>query len=187
MTDVEQLVRRAVDSITRIARKAARFATLLLLATVVVCVGGLLLGVAALSDGIETVWIVLGTVFGTIAVGSAATARWRVGSVRRHAPELAREVRTIVTDGSDSSRTVIETFAVDDPAGTGEPGRGSAIVMSRQMHGFRGAVGSGLDGSVRLAAAIRALTTFPLLVLTAVAISMVFAFFGAIFLLALAL
>ena len=89
MNDVDRLVQRAVAGITSIAARAARFSTRLLLMTLVLCVGGFALGVAALSGGIETVWIVLGIVFGTIAIASAVLARWRVGSVKRHAPELA--------------------------------------------------------------------------------------------------
>ena len=71
MNDVDRLVQRAVAGITNIAARAARFSTRLLLMTLVLCVGGFALGVAALSGGIETVWIVLGIVFGTIAIASA--------------------------------------------------------------------------------------------------------------------
>lgn len=181
--DIDQLVQRAVNGITRIATKAAAFSALLLLSTTVVSVGGLLLGVSALSGGIETVWIVLGIVFAALAIGAAGTAWWRVTRVRRHVSELTQEVRTVLLDGRDSGRTVIETFAVDDT----DTERGSAIVVSRQMSGVRGQVGSGLEGTVRLSAAVRALTTFPLLVLAAIAISSVFAFLGFIFLIALAL
>lgn len=181
--DIDQLVQRAVNGITRIAAKASAFATVMLLATAVVCVGGFVLGLSALSGGIETVWIVLGVVFGALAIGAAGTAWWRVTQVRRHVTELTQEVRTVLLDGRDSGRTVIETFAVDDT----DSERGSAIVVSRQMSGFRGQIGSGLEGTVRLSAAVRALMTFPLLVLAAIAISSVFAFLGFIFLIALAL
>ncbi|MFP5489551.1 MAG: hypothetical protein ACLGHQ_14760 [Acidimicrobiia bacterium] len=183
MTEIDEVVRRAVDSITTIAGRAAAFATRILLVTTTVCVGGFLLGIAALTGGIETVWIVLGIVFASIAIGAAFIARWRVGAVRRHVPELVDEVRTLMTDGRDSTRTVIETFAVDPD----DADRGSAIVLSRQMYGFRGAVGSGATKATRLAAAVAALTTFPVLVLLAIAITTVFAFSGAVFLLALAL
>lgn len=191
MTDADQIVRRAVDAITTIAGKAARFATKLLLAAVVICVGSFLLGVAALSGGIEAVWIVLGVAFGSIAIASAAVARWRVGAVRRHVPELAEEVRTLIAEGHAPARTVIETFTVepDSAGGPGgaRPGTGSTIVMTRRMSDFRGAFGSGLDRTARLGAAVTALTSFPILVLGTVAISLVFAFTGVIFLLALAL
>lgn len=193
MTDVDQIVRRAVDTITTIAGKAAQFSTKLLLGTVVVCVGSFLLGLAALSGGVEAIWIVLAIVFGSIAIGGATVARWRVGAVRRHGPQLAEDVRRLVTDGSDRSRTVIETFALEpNEGGTrdapgGPSDRESALVMSRRMSGFRGTLGGGLERTVRLSAAVTALTTFPLLVLMAVTISVVFACLGLIFLIALAL
>ena len=189
MTDIDQIVRRAVDTITTIARTVSRFATKLLMATIVICVGGFLLGIAALSGGIETVWIVLGIVFGSIAIGGMAIAVWRIRAVRRHVPELAAEIRTLMVDGRDPSRTVVETFAVgaEEPLdGERETSAGSAIVLSRQMASFR-SVGSGLAGSVRLSAAVAALTRFPAIVLAAVAISVVFAFTGFVFLIALAL
>jgi hypothetical protein len=189
MPDIDELVRRTVDTVTLIARRAARFATRLLIGVTVVCAGGFLLGVAALSNGIRSVWIVLGIVFGAIAIGSAFVARWRVGSVRRHVPELVDEVRHLVEHGSDTTRTVIETFVVDEDGDGRRDGvdTGSAIVLSRQMYGFKNVVGSGLGSSARLAAAITALTSFPGLVLGAIAISAVFAFLGFVFLIALAL
>jgi hypothetical protein len=189
MAEIDELTRRTVATVTMIADKAARFATRLFLVAAVVCVGGFLLGIAALSGGIEKVWIVLGIVFGTIAVGGALLARWRVGSVRRHVPELADEVRTLVSEGRDTTRTVIDTFVVDADGDGDRDGMtgGSAITLSRQMYGFKGMVGSGIESSARLTAAVTALTSFPGLVLGAIAISLVFGFLGVIFLLALAL
>ena len=67
----EGLADRAVATITRLASKLTRAATLLLLASIVICVGSFLLGMEALSGGIESVWIVLGFFFGAIAIGCA--------------------------------------------------------------------------------------------------------------------
>jgi hypothetical protein len=191
MSDIDELVRRTVATVRVIARRATRFATRLFIGVTIVCVGGFLLGVAALSGGIQQVWIVLGIVFGSIAVGGAFLARWRLGSVKRHLPELADEVRSLIEDGTGPSRTVIETFAVDgdgDGDGDGdELADGSAIVLSRQMYDFRTIVGTGYQGSTRMTDAVRAITHFPLLVVSAVAISAVFAFLGFFFLIALAL
>ena len=97
--------------------------------------------------------------------------------------------RSIISQGNDTGRTVVETFVVDtdgDSSADG-PSGGSAIVLSRQMHGFRNMVGSGVESTARLTAATTALTSFPWLVLQAILISSVFAFLGFIFLIALAL
>lgn len=187
MSELDELVRRTVDTVTMIAAKAARFSSKILIGSAIVCGGGFLLGVAALSGGIEAVWIVLGVVFGSIAVGGALLARWRVGSVKRHAPELAAEVRTLISDGTDSTRTVFETFTVDVDGDPDHPDAGSALVLSRQMHGFRNSAGSGWESSARLTAAVTAITSFPVLVLGAILISLVFGFLGLLFLIALAL
>jgi hypothetical protein len=182
MAEIDELVQRTVDTVTMIAGKAARFSSKLFLLAIVVCGGGFLLGISALSGGIQSVWIVLGLVFGAIAIGGSLLARWRVGSVKRHVPELADEVRALISDGKDTSRTVIETFDVGE-----EGSQGSAMMLSRQMGGFQGMMGPGLATSRRLAAATTAMTTFPGLVLMTIAIMLVFAFTGFIFLIALAL
>lgn len=186
MTDIDEVVRRAVDTITMLAGRAAAFSTRVLLVTTLICVGGFVLGVAALSGGIETVWIVLGICFGSIAIGGAFVARWRVGAVRRHVPELVDEFRQLAS--RDATRTVVESFTVDSSDADGRPNQGgSTIVMSRHLHGFRGAAGAGFAQSTRLNAALTALTTFPVLMIVAILISAVFGFLGLIFLIALAL
>ena len=194
VTDIDQTVRQAVDTVTMLAGRATKFAGKVLLVVVVICVGGFAAGVAALSDGIETVWIVLGVVFGSIAIGSALVATWRVGSVRRHVPQLADEVRTLLSEGASTTGTVIDTFIVNDGDNNttnndnnNNNTTDSAIVMSRQMYGFRSMTKSGLESSARLTAAVTAMTTFPLLLLVAVLITGVFGFLGTIFLIALAL
>jgi hypothetical protein len=126
---------------------------------------------------------------GAIAIGAAFRARWRVGSVRRHAPELADELTALLSQGQDSTRTVVETFVVengDEVDGDGATGS-SAIVLSRQMGGFRNAIGPGLATSLRMSEAFTALTSFPFLLLAAILTSVVLAFPGFIFLIALAL
>lgn len=189
MSELDELVRRTVDTVTMIAAKAARFASKILIGSVLVCGGGFLLGVAALPGGVQTVWIVLALVFGSIAVGGAFLARWRVGSIKRHVPALAAEVRALINDGKDSTRTVIETFTIDEDGDGERDGlrSTSALVLSRQMYGFRNIVGSGTESSARLAAAVTAITSFPVLVLGAILISLVFGFLGFLFLIALAL
>ena len=178
----EGLADRAVATITRLAHKVTRAATLLLLASIVICVGSFLLGLEALSGGIESVWIVLAIFFGAIAIGCAARARLRIGRVRRHIPEIASDIRGLVADG----RSDVITIVVRDE----ELASGSALELSRGMTGnqsMRRVTSLGLEYSANFADALRAITTFPWLAIVTVLITTVFAFLGMIFLIALAL
>ena len=182
MSEIDEIVQRTIDTVTLVADKAARFSGRLFIGAAIICVGSFLLGIAALSGGIQTVWIVLGFVFGLIAVGGSFLARWRVGSIKRHVPELAEEVRTLITQGKDSTKTIIDTVVIDDGVSAG-----NAIVLSKQMYGFKNLAGSSLEASARLTAALSAITSFPGLVFAAIGITLVFGFLGGIFLIALAL
>jgi hypothetical protein len=178
----EGLVDRAVATITRLAHKVTRAATLLLLASIVICVGSFLLGLEALSGGIESVWIVLAFFFGAIAIGCAARARLRIGRVRKHVPEIANDIRQLVADG----RSDVVTIVVQDD----DLASGSALELSRGMSGsesMRRVTSQGLANSANFADALRAITTFPWLAIITVLITSVFAFLGLIFLIALAL
>lgn len=183
LNDIEVIVNRTIRSIVQIAGKVTRFATILLAVAAAICVASFLLGLAALDGGIESVWIVLGIVFATLAVGAAFIARWRVGRVRKHVPAIAAEVRQLIADGKGQSQLIIQEFQDGDDDSTA----GSAIVVSRRMYGLRGVVGHGIEGSARLTDAVNAITTFPALALMAICISLVFGFLALVFLLALAL
>ena len=178
----EGLVDRAVQTITRLAHKVTRTATLLLIAAIVICVGSFLLGLEALSGGIESVWIVLAFFFGAIAIGCAARARLRIGRVRKHIPEIASDIRQLVADG----RSDVVTIVVPDE----DLASGGALELSRNMSGsesMRRVTSQGLANSANFADALRAITTFPWLAIITVMITSVFAFLGLIFLVALAL
>ena len=183
MKDAEAFVERTIATITMIARKALKFSGIIAALAAVVCGGSFLLGIAALSGGIQSVWIVFGIVFGAIAIGAGLIACWRVGSIQRHVPELANEIRALVSVGTQTTKDVIETFDVND----GESKAASAIELSREVFRFKSVIGRGLESSSRFAAAVTALTSFPWLMLTVIAITAVFGFLSLIFLLALAL
>ncbi len=154
----------------------------MLLAAAATAGASFLLGLAALSGGIRSVWIVLGLTFGAISVGSAFIARWRVGAVRRHVPELVSEVRSLIDQGGGAARTVIDTVEA------GEANQdGSVLTVSRQMFDFKGAIGDRVNDFTKLTAAVAAVTSFPALILSAIGITFVFGFLGLIFLIALAL
>ena len=178
----EGLVDRAVETITRLAHKVTRASTLLLLGAVVICVGSFLLGMAALSGGIETVWIVLAFVFGAIAIGCALRARMRIGRVRKHIPAIASDIRNLVADGRSDVITIV---VQDDDLAAGGP-----LELSRgmsTMDGMRQVSAQGLANSANFADAVRAITSFPWLAIVTILITSVFALLGLIFLIALAL
>ncbi|MGH9135320.1 MAG: hypothetical protein ACRDZZ_15380 [Ilumatobacteraceae bacterium] len=182
MTDLDELARRAVDGVTRLASRAMRFAGFVFVVAALVGTVSFLLGLAALDGGIRTVWIVLGLFFGGIAVGGSFLARWRLGSVRRHANALVAEVRSLLETGHAGTRTVIETFEADE-----RRGGDSVLVVSRDFFSLRDAVGNRVADFRKLTSAVTAVTSFPGLVLSAIAITLVFAVLAPIFLLALAL
>jgi hypothetical protein len=185
MYEQEGLVERTVAGITRLAGRVARYATLLLIFTVVTCVGSFWLGLEALSDGIESVWAVLGVVFGAIAIGCAALARLRIGRVRRHVPQIASEVRALVASGGRDAITVIDVFDTEaETAATSESPRAlpRSVVSMRALSSS-----SAINSATMLTEAIRAITTFPWLALVSVAITSVFGFLALVFLIALAL
>lgn len=186
MSEIDDLVQRTTSFVTTVADKVSRFAGKVFVISAGICGLSFYLGIEALSGGIETVWIVLGIVFGAIAVGGPLVALWRAGSARRHLSDIQREVRTLAEQGLDPSHTVVDTVIVGDPEA--DPNAGSAIVLSRQVHGYRSSLGAGeLEQAPRLAEATKALAAFPFQILVTIGITAVFAFLGFIFLIALAL
>ena len=152
--------------------------------TTVVALGSFLLGLAALSGGIRSVWIVLGIVFGAIAIGAAFVARWRIGAVRRDVPGIAADVRPLIAEGKEGT---IDRDPRLPARRRRRPTTGSAIVLSRRMYDLRGVMGHGLVGfGPAHATPSPRSRRFPGLALTAIGISLVFGFLGVIFLLALA-
>ncbi len=190
LNDIEVIVGRVIRTIVTIAQKVTRFATILLLAACGISVVSFLLGLAALDGGIRTVWIVLGIVFGAWAVGAALIGRWGVGRISRDVPAITGELRAMVSEGQEQGALILRQFGAPGADGddrTDAALGGSAIFVSRTAFGLRDIAGHGLESAGRLAAAVHAITRFPVLALTSIAITLVFAFLAVIFLLALAL
>lgn len=178
---IHDLANRAVDSLLTLVRRGTRLAFGTLMIVVVICVGGFALGIAALSDGIETVWIIFGGFAAFVAIGSVGLAMFRLWAVTRLGSALVTEVERLIAGDPRSERVVIET--VEASNGVQDQ---SAVVMSRQFFGMSETVGTaGQFGA--LAVALRSVTTFPLLILLATVITIGFAGISLLFLLALAL
>lgn len=178
---IQELATRAVDSLLTLVRRGTRLAFGTLMIVVVICLGGFALGIAALSDGIETVWIIFGGFAAFVAIGSVGLAMFRLWAVTRLGTALVTEVERLIVGDPRSERVVIETIEASD--GVQEQ---SAMVMSRQFSGMSQTVGTaGQFGA--LAVALRSVTTFPLFLLLAIVITIGFAGLSLLFLLALAL
>ncbi len=178
---LHDLAQRAVDSMLTLVHRGTRLAFGTLIIVVVVCVGGFALGVAALSDGIETVWIIVGGFAALLAIGAVALAMFRLWVITRLGTALVTDVQRLITSDPRSERVVIETIEASD--GVQDQ---SAMVMSRQFFTMSNTVGTAGQFTA-LAVALKSVTTFPLLILLGVAISVGFVGLGLLFLLGIAL
>ena len=180
--NLDALAQRAVDSFMTLVRRGTALAGGALAIVVVICLSGFFLGVAALSDGIQTVWIILGGTFAIIGIGAVVLAIVRLLRVKNHAVSLVSEVHDLIAGDARSERVVIETLESSD--GVQDQ---SAVVMSRQFFSMQDSVGGRTDKFKALSAALKAITSFPLLMLLSVVITIAFAGFALIFALALAI
>lgn len=176
------IARRAVDSVARLAARGARFAGFICIAALLIGIMSFGLGLAALDGGIRTVWIVLGLAFGSLAVGRSFIARRRLAKVARHADQIVAEVRSLLDSGHPATRTMVDTIEADE-----RQGGGGALVVSRELYSLRDAIDNRAFEYPQLMTAMTALTSFPGLLLAAIAITVVFTMLVPIFLLALAL
>jgi hypothetical protein len=180
--NIDALAQRAVDSFMTLVRRGTALAGGTLAIVFFICVSGFLLGVAALSDEIQTIWIIVGGAFAVLGIGAVVVAIFRLLKVKRHAVALVREVHDLIAGDARSERVVIETLdSSDDVQGQ------SAVVMSRQFFSMQDSVDGRTDKFQALSSALKAITSFPLLMLLAVVITISFVGFALIFTLALAI
>jgi hypothetical protein len=178
---LHDLAQRAVDSLLTLVHRGTRLAFGTMVIVIVVCLGGFALGVAALSDGIETVWILFGGFAAFIAIGAVGLAMFRLWAISRLSTELVTEVERLISADPRSERVVIDTVEASD--GVQDQ---SAVVMSRQFFTMSNTVGTaGQFGA--LAIALKSVTTFPLLILLSTVITIGFAGLSLLFLLGLLL
>jgi hypothetical protein len=178
---IHDLATRAVDSLLTLVHRGTRLAVGALVIVVVVCLGGFALGVAALSDGMETVWIIFGGFAAFVAIGSIVLAMFRLWAITRLGTALVTEVERLIAGDPRSERIVIDTVEASSSVGDQ-----SAVVMSRQFFSMSDTVGRTGQFSA-LAIAMKSVTTFPLLLMLATVISVGFVGLSLLFLLGLAL
>jgi hypothetical protein len=180
MSQQRELAQRAVDCFLTLVRRGTRLAAGLLAIIMVICVGGLLLGVFALSGGVRTAWILLGGIGVVVAMGSVLLAMFRLWAISTISVALVTDIQTLISNDPAQERVVIETVESSD--GVQDQ---SAVVMSRQFFAMNDSVGLRAGQFVALSMALKSVTTFPLLMLLATAITVGFAGLSFLFLLGL--
>lgn len=180
MSQQRDLAQRAVDSFLRLVERGTRLAVGTLLIVLFVCAGGFLLGIAALDGGTRTAWILLGGLGAGVAIGSVLLAMFRLWAISSLSVALVNDVQALISSDPGSERVVIETVESSD----GVQDR-SAVVMSRQFFAMNESVGPRAGQFVALSLALRSVTSFPLLILLAVTITVGFACISVLFVLGL--
>jgi hypothetical protein len=180
MPDVDQLARQLISLITTVARRVSVIT--IGVAVVTLIIGGLsyLTGLAGLDGSARSAWMVIGAVMLVIAVGAPVLAWWRLSAVSRHATELVTEVGRLISRDPGAERVVVDTVTVEPtPDGVRTP----AIIETRQFSRLRQQTLTASDLR-QLPGALRAVTTFPWLLLIAVVLMLVFGVLGFLFLIA---
>jgi hypothetical protein len=170
------LAQRAVDMFLTLVRRGTALAAGTLAVVSTICIGSFLLGLAALSDDNVTAWIVIGGIFVVIGVGAVALAIFRLWLVKRSATELVVEVQQLLVGDRQTERVVIDTIEASEKVQDQ-----SAVVMSRQFFTLRDSIDGRGAQFIALAYALRAMTTFPFLMLVSTTVTIVFATLAVIF------
>lgn len=177
---VGDLAERAVDAFLTLVRRGTRLAVGTLVVVTVICVGSFALGVAALSDGVQTAWILIGGIGLVVAIGAVLLAMFRLWVISRTGVALVTDLQALISSDARSERVVIETVESSDRVQDQ-----SAVVMSRQFFQMSDSVGTRAGQFVALSVALRSVTTFPLLMLLSVAVTFGFACLSVLFALGL--
>jgi hypothetical protein len=172
----EGLAQQAVTMFLTLVRRGTALAIGALAIVTLICIGGLLLGMAALTDSGRIVWMVVGGFGAILGIGALVLALTRLAIVKRSAMTLVDEFQRLLDGDPHTERMVIDTIeATEDVEDR------SAVVMSRQFFTMRDSIGGRAAQFTSLGYALRAMTSFPFLMLLATAISLGFAGIGFIF------
>ena len=172
----QSLAQRAVDMFLTLVRRGTALAVGTLAVVSFICVGSFALGLAALSADNRNAWIAIGGVFVVVGVGAVALAIFRLWLVKRSATELVVEVQQLLVGDRKTERVVIDTIEASEKVQDQ-----SAVVMSRQFFTLRDSIDGRGTQFIALAYALRAMTTFPFLMLVATTVTVVFATLAVIF------
>jgi len=172
----QSLAQRAVDMFLTLVRRGTALAVGTLAVVSFICVGSFVLGLAALSADNRNAWIAIGGAFVVVGIGAVALAIFRLWLVKRSATELVVEVQQLLVGDRKTERVVIDTIEASEKVQDQ-----SAVVMSRQFFTLRDSIDGRGAQFIALAYALRAMTTFPFLMLVATTVTVVFATLAVIF------
>ena len=172
----QTLAQRAVAMFLTLVRRGTALAVGVLAVVAVICLGSYALGIAALTDQGRVLWIILGGVFVVVGVGAVVLAITRLWLVKRSSFALVDEFQRLLDGDPREQRVVIDTIEASEQVQDQ-----SAVVMSRQFFDLRDSIDGRTTQFVALAYALRAMTTFPFLMLLATVVTLGFAGFGLIF------
>jgi hypothetical protein len=183
MADADSLARRAVDAVNLFARRGIVLALAAAVIAGFTALMAYLVGLAALSGGARSLWVVIGGALVVVAAGAPLLAAWRLHAVRRNAGDLVGEVQGLVTGNVEAERIVIDAVEAEDATAVAPPrvAQQRALVQARQFNRLRTvAVTSHLR---KLPRAMTALASFPVLIAIALGATLVSALLGFVFLL----
>ena len=172
----QSLAQRAVDMFLTLVRRGTALAVGTLAVVSFICIGSFVLGLAALSADNRNAWIAIGGIFVVVGIGAVALAIFRLWLVKRSATELVVEVQQLLVGDRKTERVVIDTIEASEKVQDQ-----SAVVMSRQFFTLRDSIDGRGAQFIALAYALRAMTTFPFLMLVATTVTVVFATLAVIF------
>jgi hypothetical protein len=156
------------------------YVSMLALGAVVITVGSLLLGIAALDGGAQTVWIVVAVVFGWISLSRVARVRWNVAKLSRNRDALETELLMAINQRPDAERVVIDLRdnEVSDEV--------ALEIWTREFASTPGDT-SQMSGFRWLPLAVQSLKQLGVALITTTLITAVFAILALLFLVAIAL
>lgn len=152
----DELAARAVDMVLGLLRRATSLVRAVWIFAVTACVGGYLLGIAALGGGLRTVWIIIGGAAAIWAIGSVSLALFRLYVVHKGSALMVEEFRSLIGGDHRSQRTVIET--VEATQGSEDA---NIVSLSRQFFSLRDVVTDRRSDFTQLSLALASITTLP--------------------------
>jgi hypothetical protein len=170
------LAQQAVAMFLTLVRRGTALAIGTLAIVSLICIGGFVLGAAALSDSGRILWIVVGGAGAIVGIGAVVLAITRLAIVKVSAMTLVEEFQRLLDGDPRTERMVIDTIEA-----TEDVEHQSAVVMSRQFFTMRDSISGRTAQFVSLGYALRAMTTFPFLMLLATVISIGFVGFSVVF------